>query len=151
MKRPRVEILELLTSYLNKPVAAGERKENYRDPCNPWALGGPALQMGVQLDTLLFLGPRQEAGVLLTFPYFWEEASGKKKTWGPYPHCAKTSSERKRLVAQAPDSSTLGFGKCYQLPCFGCVGSHCPLYPIIPVFWMCLGMGENFCFSGSLA
>lgn len=64
------------------------------------------------------------------------------RAW-PYSCCAKTSSERKRLVAQAPVSSTLGLGKCYQFPAWTVLAATVPLCPLIPVSQIYLGTLEG--------
>lgn len=130
-----------------------EEREHIDTTATPGLLLALPSRWGTSVDTSLFLTPRQNIGALLAFPFlgggFREEDN--TRAW-PYSCCAKTSSERKSLVAQAPVSSTLGLGKCYPVSCFDCLGSRCPTmsYPscLLDIFG---DIGRNFCFSASLA
>lgn len=58
-------------------------KRVYRvTPATPGLLVAPPSRWGISVDNSCFLAPRQEAGTLLAFPHFWEEASGRKTTQG---------------------------------------------------------------------
>lgn len=110
-------------------------KRVYRvTPATPGLLVAPPSRWGISVDNSCFLAPRQEAGTLRFSTFlgggFREEDN--TRAW-PYSCCAKTSSERKRLVAQAPVSSTLGLGKCYQFPAWTVLAATVPLCPLIPV------------------
>lgn len=95
--------------------------------------------------TSLFLAPGQKADALLGFSTFLGggfREEDNTRAW-PYSCCAKTSNERKRLVAQAPESCTLGLGKCYQFPALTVLEASVPLCPIIPFFRIYLGTLEG--------